>query len=132
MALTYNMVHGILPKNVSSTMSHYLNSDISAIRYGSGHESGGGSGKKDQEGAKKNNNSGWSTLDTLVITFFIIALLVYLFIIIMAGYSASSRQGFEILWSVIMAAFLPEVWICYHGIDASRAGVGFFSKLPSN
>lgn len=119
----------IAPKDLSERVQKVLNTPLDADisynkdaprredeqKYGSSH----GDDKKKE----------WSVWDFLVLLLIIIAIMAYVGLISTAAYTTSNSPGHEMFWSIIMAVFVPEVWACYHGIDASRRGVGFFEKL---
>lgn len=82
--------------------------------------------------AAKNGKKQWSPWETFLVVLFIGLVILYIAIVISAVYTASNRSGAEMAWSGLMALFIPEVWVCYHGIDATRMGKGFFEKLPAH
>lgn len=89
--------------------------------------------KGDQKYAasNKSDKKQWSPWETFLMVLFIALIIFYIVVVIFAVYTASNRTGSEMIWSGFMALFIPEVWICYHGIDATRMGKGFFEKLPA-
>lgn len=139
MALTYHAITSpMVPAEFSGRFNKVLNTPIDAnviFDRNAGYPSGAvanrayGAAHMSQED-KKNQNK-WSALDFIILVLIILGVLLYVAVVAGAAYSTSSKKMPEMVWSVLMAIFVPEVWVCWHGIDCTRKNVGFFEKLPS-
>lgn len=139
MALTYHaLTSPLVPAEFSGRLNKVLNTPLTSDvvfdsnagypsravanrAYGAAHMS---------EEDKKNQNK-WSALDFIVLVIVIVGVLAYIGVIAGAAYTTSERPTPEMVWSILMAIFVPEVWVCWHGIDSTRNNVSFFEKLPA-
>lgn len=125
MALTYFASSTMFPPEFSKSVRGVLDTDVSDLpslldpnkRYGAA-------------GKRKQQQKTWGPMQITILILLIIFLIVWIALIGSSVYTTLNRPMSETVWSLLMAIFIPEVYATFHGIDASRNGVGFFSKLP--